>query len=55
MRWRPISDWSVWGYLPAVLAVSAVWLQGVLFSQARGPRQLGTGKEIFEAQIKALL
>ena len=53
MRWRQVSEWSLWAYLPVTLAFSFAWVQGILYSQARGPAQLTSGKEIFEAACVA--
>jgi mono/diheme cytochrome c family protein len=44
-----MSAWSIWGYLPVVLTLAVVWMQGIVFSQTRRSLQLRTGKEIFEA------
>src|SRR5262245_35613680 len=53
MRTSRVSNSPVWGYAPVVAAVSAVWLQGIVFSQAPRVQQLHSGKEIFEAACVA--
>ena len=53
MRGTDISAWSIWGYVPVLLVLSVVWLQGIVFSQIPRPLQLNTGKEIFEAACVA--
>ena len=53
MRGTDISGWSIWGYVPVLLVLSVVWLQGIVFSQIPRPLQLNTGKEIFEAACVA--
>lgn len=46
------NTWSGWGYVPIGLALSVVWLNGIVYSQSR-LRELDTGKEIFEAACVA--
>src|SRR5262249_2638726 len=47
---NPISDWSIWGYLPALICFAAVWWQGIVLAQnPNGDLKLSTGKEIFQA------
>ena len=53
MRRTDISGWSIWGYLPVLLVLAAVWMQGIVFSQVSRPLQLNTGNEIFEAACVA--
>lgn len=50
---RDISSWTVWGYLPVVLVIGMVWLQGIVFSQTHRQLKLNSGKEIFEAACVA--
>lgn len=50
---KPISEWSIWGYLPVVLAFSFAWIQGIAHSQSTRPLKLDTGKQIFEAACVA--
>jgi mono/diheme cytochrome c family protein len=44
-------DWPVWGYLPVLTALAAVWAQGVIFAQSTGGGELklDTGQQIYEA------
>jgi mono/diheme cytochrome c family protein len=46
-----ISSWPIWGYVPVVIAVCVVWLQGLVFAQTKtnAELKLDTGKEIYQA------
>ncbi|HTM50020.1 MAG TPA: cytochrome c [Bryobacteraceae bacterium] len=47
---RDISQWSVWGYLPALLCLAFVWRQGIVLAQpSESTLRLKTGKDIFRA------
>ena len=50
-RQHKVSEWPLWGYLPVIVPLLAVWLQGVVYSQNRlgDVLKLDTGKEIFQA------
>ena len=48
---RESSGSSIWGYLPVVVVLAAVWMHSIAFAQtqAGAPLKLDTGEEIFKA------